>query len=97
MSSPPQPPCFNHPKNIRRRIQVMKFIIKHFSPRPLYLPFRSEYSQHSVLKKPLVYFTLSKWETKFRTHTAQLAKSQFCVFQSLASYMRREDKRFLTE
>jgi hypothetical protein len=24
MSSPPHPPWFNHPNNIRRRIQVMK-------------------------------------------------------------------------
>jgi hypothetical protein len=27
MSHPPQPPWFNHPNNIRWRIQVMKFII----------------------------------------------------------------------
>jgi hypothetical protein len=27
MSSPPHPPWFNHPNNIRRRIQVMKLII----------------------------------------------------------------------
>jgi hypothetical protein len=27
MSSPSYPPWFNHPNNIRRRIQVMKLII----------------------------------------------------------------------
>jgi hypothetical protein len=27
MSSPPHPPWFNHPNNIRRRIKVMKLII----------------------------------------------------------------------
>jgi hypothetical protein len=27
MSSPPHPPWFNHPNNVRWRIQVMKFII----------------------------------------------------------------------
>jgi hypothetical protein len=32
MSIPPHPPSFNHPNNIRRRIQVMKFIIMQFSP-----------------------------------------------------------------
>jgi hypothetical protein len=31
MSSPPHPPWFNHPKNIRRRIQVMKLIINIFN------------------------------------------------------------------
>jgi hypothetical protein len=31
MSSPPHPPWFNHPNNIRRRIQVMKLIIMQFS------------------------------------------------------------------
>jgi hypothetical protein len=25
-------------------------------------------------------FLPPKWETKFRTHTAQLAKLQFCIF-----------------
>jgi hypothetical protein len=32
MSKPPHPPWFNHPNNIRRRIQVMKLIIMQFSP-----------------------------------------------------------------
>jgi hypothetical protein len=27
MSSPPHPPWFNHPNNIRWRVQAMKFII----------------------------------------------------------------------
>jgi hypothetical protein len=31
-------------------------------------------------QKPSVCVTPSKWETKFRTHTAQLAKLQFCIF-----------------
>jgi hypothetical protein len=53
MSSPTHPPSFNHPNNIRRRIQVMKFIIMQFSPWSIFLPFRSKYPpQHSVLKNP---------------------------------------------
>jgi hypothetical protein len=53
----------------------MKFIIMQFSPWSIFLPFRSKYPpQHSVLKKSSVCVPPSKWETKFRTHTAQLAK-----------------------
>jgi hypothetical protein len=43
MSHPPHPPWFNHPNNIRWRIQAVKFIIMQFSPRSLFLPFRSKY------------------------------------------------------
>jgi hypothetical protein len=50
MSRPPHSPWLNHPNNIRWRTQVMKFIIMHFSPRSVFLPFRSKYPQHSVLK-----------------------------------------------
>jgi hypothetical protein len=50
MSSPPHPPSFNHPNNIRWRIQVMKLIIMQFSPWSIFLPFRPKYLQHSVLK-----------------------------------------------
>jgi hypothetical protein len=31
MSRPPHPPSFNHPNNIRWRIQVMKFIVVQFA------------------------------------------------------------------
>jgi hypothetical protein len=59
----------------------MKFIILQFSPRSVFFPFGSKYlPQQSVLKKPSVYVPLSKWETKFRTHTAQLTKLLVCVF-----------------
>jgi hypothetical protein len=34
MSRPPQPPWFNHPNNIRWRIQAVKFIIMQFSLDP---------------------------------------------------------------
>jgi hypothetical protein len=53
MSSPPDPPWFNHTNNIRWRIQVMKLIFMQFSTRSALLPFRSKYPpQPSVLKKP---------------------------------------------
>jgi hypothetical protein len=51
MSHPPHPPWFNHPNNIRWRIQAMKSIIMKYSSRFVFLPFRSKY-QHSVLKHP---------------------------------------------
>jgi hypothetical protein len=38
MSRSPHPPWFNHPNNIRWRIQVMKFIIMQFFPRSVFLP-----------------------------------------------------------
>jgi hypothetical protein len=42
---------FNHPNNIRWRIQAVKFIIIQFSSRSVFLPFRSKYlPQHCVLK-----------------------------------------------
>jgi hypothetical protein len=51
MSRPPYHPSFNHPNNISRRIQAMKFIIMQFSPWAVFLPFRSKcLPQHSVLK-----------------------------------------------
>jgi hypothetical protein len=48
VSCPPHLPWFNHPNNIRWRIQVMNFIIMQFSPRSIFLPFRSKYPEHSV-------------------------------------------------
>jgi hypothetical protein len=52
MSRPPHPPWFNHPKNIRWRIQVIKFIITQFSPWYVFLPFRSKYSKTLRLCSP---------------------------------------------
>jgi hypothetical protein len=43
MSSPPHPPWFNHPNNIRQRIWAVKLIIMQFSPWSVFLPFRSKY------------------------------------------------------
>jgi hypothetical protein len=57
----------------------MKFIITQFSPRSVFLPFRYKYLQHCS-QKPLVCVLPPKWQTKLRTHTAQLAKLQFFIF-----------------
>jgi hypothetical protein len=44
----------------------VKFIIVQFSPRSVFLPFRSKYPpQHTVFKKPWVCVPPSKWETIF--------------------------------
>jgi len=51
-----------------------------FSPRTVFLPFRSKYPPQHCAQKPSVYVPYSKWETKFLTYTVQLAKSQFCMF-----------------
>jgi hypothetical protein len=47
-----------------------------------FLPFKSKYPQHSALKNPHSMF-LPQRQTNSRTHTAQLAKLQFCVIDSL--------------
>jgi hypothetical protein len=74
------PPSFNHPKNIRWRIQAMKFIIMPFSPRSIFIPFRSKYLQHSVLRNPQSMFLPQSERTSFAPIQYQLEKLQFCVF-----------------
>jgi hypothetical protein len=44
---PPHPPWFNHPSNIRWRIQAVKFV---------FLPFRSKYFLNTLFSKTLLYF-----------------------------------------
>jgi hypothetical protein len=55
----------------------MKFIIMQFSPRSIFILFRSKYPpQHSVLKNlQSVFLPQSERETRPRTHTVQFAKS----------------------
>jgi hypothetical protein len=51
MSRSPHPPWYNHPKNIRWRIQAINFIIMQFFPWSIFLTLRSKYlPQHSVLR-----------------------------------------------
>jgi hypothetical protein len=61
MPRPPRPPWINHPNNILWIRKAMKFIIMQFSPRSVFLPFRSKYlPQHSVLKNPQSLFLPQK-------------------------------------
>jgi len=60
-----------------------------FSPRSVFLHFRSKYlPQHSVLKNPQS-MSLSQSETKFHTRTAQLAKTHILI--NLKSYLSISD------
>jgi hypothetical protein len=52
MSHPLHPPLFNNTNNTQWRIQAMTFIVMQFSPQSIFIPFRSKYSQHSVLRNP---------------------------------------------
>jgi hypothetical protein len=66
MSSPPHSPWFNHPNNIRRRIQIMKLINMQYSPLFIFLSFRSKcLPQHSVLKNTQSMFLLQRERPSF--------------------------------
>jgi len=58
----------------------VKFITMQCYPWSIFLPFRSKYPPQHCSQKPSAYDPPSKWETKFRTHTIQLAKLQFFIF-----------------
>jgi hypothetical protein len=83
MSSPPHRPWFNHPNSIRWRIQAVKFIIMQFSPSSTSSLLGPNILLKTLFQKPSVYIPPPKRETKFRTHTAQLAKLPFSIFYSL--------------
>jgi hypothetical protein len=72
MSRPLHLPWFNHPNNIRWRIQAVKFIIMQFSPWSFLLSFRSILL--NTLFSKTISLCSSNWETKFRTHAAWLAE-----------------------
>jgi hypothetical protein len=83
MSRPPHPPWFNHPNNIRWRIQVMKFIIMQFYSRFVFLPFRSKcLPQHSVLKNPQSVF-LPQTEKPSFTPVQYKWQNYSCVYFNL--------------
>ena len=54
MPHPSHSSRFNHPNNFGWRVQIIKLIIRYFSPFPCYLgPLRPKYSpQHPILKHP---------------------------------------------
>jgi hypothetical protein len=53
MSRPLHPPWFNHPRNIRWRIQAVKFIIMQFSPRSVFLLLGSNILPNTLFSKTL--------------------------------------------
>jgi hypothetical protein len=97
MSHPPHPPWFNHPNNIRWRIQAVKVIIMQFSPLSVFLRFRSKYLN------TLFSETLSLCSSlKMRDHvshpysaTGKIPVLYILIFRFFD--MRLEDKRFCTE
>jgi hypothetical protein len=75
VSRPPHPSWFNHPNNIRWRIQAVKFIIMQFSPRSVFIPFRSkclsiDWIRHSVSWNSLKIESFRTWaqETSWNTN-----------------------------
>jgi hypothetical protein len=80
MSRPPHPPWFNHPNNIRRRIQVVKFIIMQFSPRSV-----SSLLGPNILLNTLFSETLSLCSSLKVRHQVShpystTGKITFCIF-----------------
>jgi hypothetical protein len=69
MPRPLHSSCFDHPNNIRCRVQIIKLLVMQSFPLPCYfVPPRPKYLPPSV------------WETKFHTCTKQQTKLYFCVF-----------------
>jgi hypothetical protein len=81
MPRPPHSPWFHHPKNIWWGTEVMKFLFIQLSPWSVFLPL-SPNILNTLFSKPLN-VPPSKWETKFRTHTVQLAELQLFVYFNL--------------
>jgi hypothetical protein len=97
MSRPPHSPWFNHPNNIRWRIQAVKFIIMQFSPLSVFLPFRSKYPQHSVLKSLSLCFSFKVRDQVMHPYSATDKITVLYILIFSFFYMRREDKIFWTE
>jgi hypothetical protein len=51
-----------------------------FSPRSVFLHFRSKCPPYSLSQKPSACFPPSEWETKFRTHRVQMENYSFVYF-----------------
>jgi hypothetical protein len=76
----------------------MKFIIMQFSPRSVFLPFRSKYHpQHSVLKTPGLCSSLKLRDQV--SHPYSTIGKIIVLYILIFSFsdMRQEDKRFWTE
>jgi hypothetical protein len=70
MSCPSHSSWFDHPNNIWWWVQIIKLLTP-LLPRPSWTQISSSATYSRTLS---VYVHLSKWETKFQTHTQQQAK-----------------------
>jgi hypothetical protein len=99
MSRPPHFSWFDLPNNICGWVQIMKFLIVQL---PLFSCYFTLFDPNIFLGRcsqtASVYALPLMWETKFHTHTKQVAELWFCIFLSFMFLdNRREDKRLWTE
>jgi hypothetical protein len=98
MSHPPHPPWFNHPNNIRWRIQAMKFIIMQFSSWSIFIAFSSRYLPNTLFSKILS--LCSSFKVRDQVSHPYDTTGKITVLHILICRffdMRQEDKRFWTE
>jgi hypothetical protein len=96
MSRPLHPPWFNHPNNIRWRIQAVNFISIQFSPRSVLLLGPS--ILNTLFSKTLSLYSSTKVRDQVShpySTTGKITVLYILIFRFF--YMRREDKRFWTE
>jgi hypothetical protein len=82
MSRPPHSSWFDLPNNICGWVQIMKLLIVQL---PLFSCYFTLFGPNTFLgpcsQTASVYYALPlMWETKFHTHTKQLAELWFCIF-----------------
>jgi len=68
-----------------------------FSPQFVFLPFRSKYPQHPVIKNPQSVFLPQSERPRFAPVQHNWQNYSFVYFNLQVFYMRWEDKRIQTE
>jgi hypothetical protein len=98
MSRPPHPPWFNHPNNIRWRIQTVKFIIMQFSSRSVFSLLGPNILLNTVFSKTLSLCSSLKVRDQVSHPYSTIGKITVLYILIFRFFdMRREDKRFWTE
>jgi hypothetical protein len=98
MSCPPHHRWFNHPNNIRWRIQAVKFIIMQFYPRSDFLPLGPNALLNTLFSK--IPSLCSSPKVRDQVSHPYSTTGKITVFYILIFrffYIRREDKRFWTK